>query len=86
MKTYYCTVHPRNPDHINPVHEYVNKRNVYLSEKPTVGQRCYIHAVEGSGVHTSLVVSVDNLCDGDIRIVTLNTVYNLVCRGDDDDT
>ena len=85
MKTYYCTVTPRDPNKANPVHEYVNKTNVYLLEPPVVGRRCHIYAVAGGGVHTSLVVSVDYMCDGDIRIVTLNTVYNLVYRGGSDD-
>lgn len=83
MNTYYCSVYPREGRELNAIHEVVNNKVVTI-EGCSVGERGHIFAVNGGGVHTSTIQQVDNLCEGDIRITTRNSIYELTCMGDKD--
>ncbi len=82
---YYCAVYPREGHDLTYVHEMVNGKVVTDLENINVGERGYIRPADGGGVHTSTIQEVDYLCDGDIRIVTRNSVYELTRMGGDDE-
>ena len=67
------------------VHELVNGKVVTNLENINVGERGYIRPIDGGGVHTSTIQEVDYLCEGDIRIITRNSIYELTRMGDDDE-
>ena len=81
---YFCNVYPRERRELTYVHELVNGKVVTDLENINVGERGYIRPVDGGGVHTSTIQEVDYLCEGDIRIVTRNSIYELTNMGDDD--
>lgn len=84
MMKYFCEVYPRDGHELNAIHDIVNRKFVTI-EGCDVGERGHIFAVNGSGVHTSTIFSVDHLCEGDLRITTRNSIYDLT-RVDDDET
>ena len=81
---YFCNVYPRESRELTYVHELVNGKVVTNLENINVGERGYIRPIDGGGVHTSTIQEVDYLCEGDIRIVTRNSIYELTNMGDDD--
>ena len=81
---YFCNVYPREGRELTCVHELVNGKVVTNLENINVGERGYIRPIDGGGVHTSTIQEVDYLCEGDIRIVTRNSIYELTNMGDDD--
>lgn len=83
-KKYFCNVSPREGRELTYVHELVNGKIVTDLENINVGERGYIRPIDGGGVHTSTIQEVDYLCEGDIRIVTRNSIYELTKMGDDD--
>lgn len=84
MKKYVCNVYPREGRNLGYVHETVNGKIVTI-EDCDVGSRAYIRNIKGGAVHTSTVIEVDYLCEGDIRITTRNSIYELTFMGDDDE-
>ena len=81
---YFCKVYPREGRELTYVHELVNGKVVTNLENINVGERGYIRPIDGGGVHTSTIQEVDYLCEGDIRIITRNSIYELTNMGDDD--
>ena len=81
---YFCNVYTREGRELTYVHELVNGKVVTNLENINVGERGYIRPIDGGGVHTSTIQEVDYLCEGDIRIVTRNSIYELTNMGDDD--
>lgn len=82
---YFCNVYPHDGRELTYVHELVNGKVVTDIENINVGERGYIRPADGGGVHTSTIQEVDYLCEGDIRIVTRNSIYELTKMGDDDE-
>ena len=82
---YFCNVYPREGRELTCVHELVNGKVVTNLENINVGERGYIRPIDGGGVHTSTIQEVDYLCEGDIRIITRNSIYELTRMGDDDE-
>lgn len=80
---YHCRIYPRENHDLSAIHEIVNGKFVTI-EGCNVGERGHIFAVNGGGVHTSTIISIDHLCEGDLRITTQNSVYDLT-RIDDDE-
>lgn len=80
---YLCNVYPRDGGELNAAHEIVNGKIVTI-DGCEVGVRGHIFAVAGGGVHTSTIQEVDYLCEGDIRIVTRNSIYELTRVGRDE--
>ena len=82
---YFCNVYPREGRELTCVHELVNGKVITDLENINVGERGYIRPIDGGGVHTSTIQEVDYLCEGDIRIITRNSIYELTRMGDDDE-
>ena len=82
---YLCKVYPREGRELTYVHELVNGKVVTDLENINVGERGYIRPIDGGGVHTSTIQEVDYLCEGDIRIITRNSIYELTSMDGDDD-
>lgn len=82
---YFCNVYPRDGRELTYVHELVNGKVVTNLENINVGERGYIRPIDGGGVHTSTIQEVDYLCEGDIRIVTRNSIYELTSMDGDYD-
>ena len=82
---YFCNVYPRESRELTYVHELVNGKVVTNLENINVGERGYIRPIDGGGIHTSTIQEVDCLCEGDIRIVTRNSIYELTNMDGDDD-
>ena len=82
---YFCNGYPRDGRELTYVHELVNGKVITDLENINVGERGYIRPIDGGGVHTSTIQEVDYLCEGDIRIVTRNSIYELTSMDGDDD-
>ena len=80
-----CNVYPRECRELTSVLELVNGKVLTNLENINVGERGYIRPIDGGGVHTSTIQEVDYLCEGDIRIITRNSIYELTSMDGDDD-
>lgn len=81
---YLCNIYPRENCELTAIHEIVNGKIVTIADCE-VGKRGHIFGIQGGGVHTSTIQEVDYLCEGDIRIVTRNSIYELTKVGDGDE-
>ena len=84
----YCdglTIYACHGHHDFPTMEKGDVVVVTDLENINVGERGYIRPIGGGGVHTSTIQEVDYLCEGDIRIVTRNSIYELTSMDGDDD-
>ena len=82
---YFCNVYPREGRELTYVHNILNGKVATNLENINLGERGYIRPIDGGGVHTSTIQEVDYLCEGDIRIITRNSIYELTRMGDDDE-